>query len=77
MQYSADDIRTAVSGYPRITGRPTQGTLWALKNHLIRGLRKIDHPEHQTEGFGPYLRTTDEQALVSAQSWMDPANVGD
>ena len=77
MKYTADDVRTAVAGYPRISGRPTQGTLWALKNHLIRGLRKIDHPDHLTEGFGPYLRTADEQALVSPQAWTDPEDMGE
>ena len=76
MQYSADNIRTAVTGYPRISGRRTQDSL-GLKEPLIWGLQKIDHPEHQTEGFGPYLCTTDEQALVSPQIWTDPADMGD
>ena len=77
MKYTADDVRTAVAGYPRISERPTQGTLWALKNFLIRGLRKINHPDHRTEGFGPYLRTANEQALVSPQPWTRPEEMGD
>ena len=77
MQYTPESIRAAIGLLPAITSRPTQGTLWALKSHLIDGLRKIARPTHRHEGFAPYLRTTEEQLLVSNEAWVEPADVGE
>ena len=76
MKHSVEAVRAALGAPPRITARPTQTSLWALKTHLINGLWTMAHPDHPDEGFGPYLRTAEEQALVSPNTWTDPANPG-
>ena len=76
-KYSLDAIQQAIGVPPAVIGRPTQTSLWALKTHLIDGLRKIKHPDHGTEGWAPYMRTVDEQALVSGRAWRTPKNPGD
>jgi hypothetical protein len=76
MKFSPESVRAALEGAPKIQGRPTQGTLWTLKRHLCDGLRKLSHPDHDLEGFAPYLRTADEQALILTTPWTDPPNPG-
>ena len=76
MKYDPEAVRAVLAGYPKITGRPTQKTLWGLKLHLINGLRKISHPVHKHEGYAPYIRTPDEQALVQNDPWTVPRDPG-
>ena len=76
MKISPEAVRQLVAGAPKIDGRPTQSTLWALKTHLINALRKIAHPVYRHEGFAPYLRTVEEQALVQNDPWVEPKDPG-
>ena len=76
MKFSPESVRAALAGAPKLQGRPTQGTLWALKRHLCDGLRKLAHPKHDLEGFAPYLHTAKEQALIPVIPWTDPPNPG-
>ena len=72
MLYSPEAVRQAIDLPSTITGRSTQGLLWVLKCHLIEGLHELRHPDRLLEGFVPYLRTTEEQTLISTTAWMDP-----
>ena len=76
-KYSLEAVQQAIGAPPAVIGRPTQTSLWALKTHLIDGLRKIPHADHGTEGWAPYMRTPEEQTLVQGRAWRTPANPGD
>ena len=76
MRHTAEAVRAALGAPPRITSRPTQTLLWALKTHLVDGLRTLKHPDHPDKGYAPYIRTNQEQALVSSRPWQDPADPG-
>ena len=76
MKFDPEAIRSILAGYPTIEGRPTQKSLWDLKFHLINGLRKVAHPTYKHEGFAPYLRTIEEQALVQNDPWTEPVDPG-
>ena len=60
MKHSVEAIRAATGMPPRITARPTQTSLWALKTHLIDGLWTLKHPEHLDEVLGLYVCTMEE-----------------
>lgn len=76
MKFSPESACATLAGAPKIQGRSTQGSLWTLKRHLCDGLCKLAHPAHDLEGFAQYLRTADEQALISTTPWTDPPNPG-
>ena len=75
-KYSFEAVQKALGTPPVIPGRPTWSTLWPFRCHLIDGLRKLNYPRQEREGFAPYLRTNDEQALVSTIPWQQPADPG-
>ena len=76
MKFDPEAVRSLLAGWPTVPGRPTQQSLWSLKLHLINGLRKIAHPVHKHEGYAPYLRTVEEQALVQNDPWNAPVDPG-
>ena len=57
-------VISALRSFPPLDGRPTQGSLWRLKKHLVDGLRKLQHPDHPSEGWAGYMRSVAEHDLV-------------
>ena len=75
--FSFDKVKKALGTPPVIVGRPNWTSLWDLKSYIIGGLRKLKNPRHPNEGFAPYMRTIDEQALISDIPWEEPTDPGD
>ena len=75
MEFTSEVVRQTIGASPQIEVRPTQAMLWKLKIHLTNCLQKINHPIHCHEEFVPYLRTTNEQVVVSNNPWQDLSNV--
>ena len=77
VKYSTEAITNTLGISLPLNGRPTQGSLWRLKTHIINGLRKLRHPHHPTEGWAGYMRSVAEQNLVSNINVCLPTAQGD
>ena len=77
VKYSTEAVTNALGPFPPHDGRPTQGSLWRLKTHIVNGLRKLRHPDHPTEGWAGYMRSIAEHNLVSAINFRLPTSQGD
>ena len=76
VQYSLEAVNTLLAQIHQINGRPNFSSLWNLAYEIFDALRKLDHPDHPTDGWSGYLMTREEFALRSASTWQDPEDVG-
>ena len=76
VQYSLEAVNALLAQIHRINGRPNFSSLWNLAYKIYDALRKLDHPDHPTDGWSGYLMTREEFALRSASTWQDPKDVG-
>jgi hypothetical protein len=65
VKYLTKAVSSALDTFPPHKGRPTQGSLWRLKTHIINCLQKLWHPDHPTEGCVGYIRSVAKQNPVS------------
>ena len=77
VKYSTEAVTSALGAFPPHDGRPTQGSLWRLKRHIINSLRKLRHPDHPTEGWAGYMQSVAKHRLVSTIKFRLPAPQGD
>ena len=77
VKYSTEAATNVLGSFPPLDGRPTQGSLWRLKTHIINGLHKLCHPDHPTEGWVGYMRSVAKQYLVSNINFSLFATQGD
>ena len=75
VQYSLEAVN-ALLNIGTIDGWPTFHSLWTLAHSIYDALRKLDHPDHPTNGWSGYLMTREEYALRSPNIWQDPEDVG-
>jgi hypothetical protein len=77
VKYSTKAVTSALGAFPPHDGRPTQGSLWRLKPHIINSLQKLRHPDHPPKGWAGYMRSVAEQRLVSTIKFCLPTPQGD
>mgnify|MGYP000441937942 FL=1 len=77
VKYSTEAVTSALGTFPPHDGRPTQGSLWRLKRHIINGLQKLRHPDHPTEGWAGYMRSVAKHRLVSTIKFRPSTPQGD
>ena len=76
VKYSIEAINAFLNPIERVPGRPNFSSLWLLAEALTDALRKLDHPDHPTDGWAGCIMTKEEFALRSTQPWRDPETVG-
>ncbi len=69
-------VQAILATVPRIDGRQTFSSLWHLAQALYKALRKLDHPDHPTDGWVGVLMAREEYALRNMTQWVDPEDVG-
>ena len=74
--YSLETVTALLDQIQKVSGRPNFSSLWLLAEAISDALRKLNHPDHPTDGWSGCMLTPEEFALRSILPWTPPEAMG-